>query len=143
MSTGGQQQHTPANRLWLARKRRGLGQKQVAYLLNQHTADQVSRYEHGVRLPTLEVALVLEMIYGTPVRVLFADLHDQLQAELSDRLRNVPQLKEFALRHLTPDGQVREYCAYADLLAESHPAPVDQVKVRRHVTELAKKLAYL
>jgi transcriptional regulator with XRE-family HTH domain len=37
-----------SNRLWKARKRRGLGQKQVAFLIGK-TIGEVSRYERGVR----------------------------------------------------------------------------------------------
>jgi transcriptional regulator with XRE-family HTH domain len=130
------------NRLWQTRKRRGLEQKQVAYLLNHHTADQVSRYELGTRLPTLETALLLEMIYGAPLRVLYKDLYERLQAEFKDRLERLPQLHERLSEFLGEDG-VREYCAYRELIQSGHPAQSDLLKARRHVTELAKRLAYL
>lgn len=127
------------NRLWPTRKRRGLEQKQVAYLLDQHTADQVSRYELGTRLPTLETALLLEMIYGAPLRYLYKDLYERLQGELQARCERVPQLKERLAEFATQDGW-REYCAYRELVQTNQPTQVDLVKVRRHVTELAKCL---
>jgi transcriptional regulator with XRE-family HTH domain len=130
------------NRLWQTRKRRGLEQKQVAYLLNQNTPDQVSRYELGTRLPTLETALLLEMIYGAPLRVLYKDLYERLQADLRSRFERIPQLKDRLPEFLTEEG-VREYCAYRELLQASQPTQADLLKVRRHVTELAKRLAYL
>jgi transcriptional regulator with XRE-family HTH domain len=140
MSPGGR--NTIENRLWQTRKRRGLEQKQVAYLLNHHTPDQVSRYELGTRLPTLETALLLEMIYGAPLRVLYKDLYERLQAELRDRYEGIPQLKERLAEFLTEEG-LREYCSYQELLQVGQPAQTDLLKLRRHVTELAKRLAYL
>src|SRR5437588_7914597 len=112
MTLGGR--HPVKNRLWAARKKRGLEQKQVAYLLNLHTPDQVSRYELGTRLPTLETALLLEMIYGAPLRILYKDLYERLQADLRDRFERVPQLKDRLAEFLT-EGCVREYCSYRDL----------------------------
>ena len=140
MSSGGR--NKVENRLWSARKRRKLQQKQVAYLLNHHTPDQVSRYELGTRLPTLETALLLEMIYGAPVRILYKGLYERLQAELRARLEGVPQLKEHLAEFLEIEG-VHEYCAYTAMLQTSHHSEADRLKVRLHVTELAKRLAYL
>jgi transcriptional regulator with XRE-family HTH domain len=139
MTSGG---NTVENHLWQVRKRRGLEQKQVAYLLNHHTPDQVSRYELGTRLPTLETALLLEMIYGAPLRVLYKDLYERLQAVMKGRLERVPQLHERLAEFLSED-RVREYCAYLDLIQLGQPAQADMLRVRRHVTEMAKRLAHL
>jgi transcriptional regulator with XRE-family HTH domain len=139
MPSGG---NTIENRLWQVRKRRGLEQKQVAYLLNHHTPDQVSRYELGTRLPTLETALLLEMIYGAPLRILYSDLYERLQAKMKERLERVPQLQD-RLAEFLSDDRVREYCPYHDLIQLGQPAQADMVRVRRHVTELAKRLAFL
>jgi transcriptional regulator with XRE-family HTH domain len=133
---------TIENRLWQARKRRGLEQKQVAYLLGLQTPDQVSRYELGTRLPTLETALLLEMIYGAPLRMLYKDLYERLLSELRERLERIPQLHDRVAEFLSEEG-VREYCSYRELIQPGHPAQADIIKARRHVTELAKRLAYL
>jgi transcriptional regulator with XRE-family HTH domain len=130
------------NRLWQTRKRRGLEQKHVAYLLNHHTADQVSRYELGTRMPTLETALLLEMIYGAPLRVLYKDLYERLQTQFRDRLLRLPQLNE-RLEEFLSDEEVREYCAYREVLFTGQPSQADLSRVRRHVTELAKRMAFL
>lgn len=140
MPSGGRS--TISNRLWQTRKRRELEQKQVAYLLNHHTPDQVSRYELGTRMPTLGTALMLEMIYGAPLRVLYKDLYERLQAELRARLERIPQSHGRLAEFLNEDG-LREYCAYSELLQTAQPAQADQLKARRHVTEMAKRLAYL
>lgn len=82
------------NRLWIVRKKTGLPQKQVAFLLGHKNTTQLSRYERGARIPSLETALKLESAYNTPVRVLFSGLYDQFHADvqgrrkvLSERLR--------------------------------------------------------
>src|SRR5918911_1250382 len=120
------------NRLWQTRKKRGLEQKQVAYLLNHHTPDQVSRYELGTRLPTLETALLLEMIYGAPLRVLYKDLYERLQADLRARFERIPQLQD-RLAEFVAEDFVREYCAYRELLHKGQPTPADLLKIRLHV----------
>lgn len=131
------------NRLWSCRKRRRLEQKQVAYLLGQTTPGQVSRYELGTRLPMLETALLLEMIYGAPLRVLYKDLYERLQADLRERFEHIPQLKD-RLAEFVIEDCVHDYCAYLELLQTGQPSQADLVKVRRHVTELAKQqLTYL
>lgn len=140
MSPGGKR--AVENRLWQTRKRRGLEQKHIAYLLNHHTADQVSRYELGTRLPTLETALLLEMIYGAPLRVLYKDLYERLQSEYRERLERVTQLQDRLAEFLNEDG-AREYCAYRELIQTGQPSQVDLLKARRHVTELAKRMAFL
>ena len=140
MSEGGK--NTVENLLWQTRKRRGLEQKQVAYLLNHHTPDQVSRYELGTRLPTLEIALLLEMIYGAPLRILYKDLYDRLQGEMRGRLERVPQMAGRLPEFLHRDS-IREYCAYGDLIRTTDPQQTDLLKARQHVTELMKRLAYL
>jgi transcriptional regulator with XRE-family HTH domain len=140
MSPGGRK--PIENLLWQTRKRRGLEQKQVAYLLNHHTPDQVSRYELGTRLPTLEIALMLEMIYGAPLRVLYKDHYERLQAELRDRLKRLPQLSERIEEFLNEDS-IREYCAYRDIILTGQLSQADMLRVRRHVTEMARRMAYL
>lgn len=140
MTPGGK--HPIENRLWQTRKLRGLEQKQVAYLVGQHTPAQISRYELGTRMPTLETALLLEMIYSVPLRVLYKDLYERLQAELKERFEHIPQLHE-RLAEFLDDNGVREFCAYRDLIQTTQPTQNDLLKVRRHVTELAKRLAYL
>jgi transcriptional regulator with XRE-family HTH domain len=128
--------------LWLARKRRGLGQKQAAYLLGHRDIDQLSRYEAGGRLPSLDTALKLEIVYGVPLRLLFKELFDELEDEVWGRVNaSAPSRKLFGER-ATSLG-VGEYCAFAELLnMPSAPEP-DRSRVRRHVTALAKSLAYL
>ena len=131
------------NRLWLIRKRCGLRQKQVAALLNHRTIDQISRYEKSLRIPNLETALKLEIIYGTPLRMLFKHLYEQLQEEIRQKIESNYSLKQsHGTTQREEDGE-RDYCTYSDILGSPFPSPAELTQVRRHITRLAKKLAYL
>ena len=131
------------NRLWLARKRRGLEQKQVTYLLDHKGIDQLSHYEQGERLPSLENALKLEIIYGVPLRFLYKELSAKLEDEVWQRISLNPALhKRFGNRPSRAAG-LSEYCAYTELLVAPHASEADRAAARKHVTVLAKKLACL
>lgn len=133
----------PLNRLWLARKRRGLEQKQVAYLLGHRSIDQMSRYELGTRLPPLENALKLEIIYGVPLHFLFKELFRKLEDEVWQRISFNSVLHKHYGNRVTSVTGLSEYCAFAELLASPSASEADRATARRHVTALAKKLAYL
>jgi transcriptional regulator with XRE-family HTH domain len=131
------------NRLWLARKRRGLEQKQVTYLLDHKSINQLSHYEQGERLPSLENALKLEIIYGVPLRFLYKELSAKLEDEVWQRISLNPVLhKRFGNRPSRAAG-LSEYCAYAELIAAPHASEADRAAARRHITALAKKMASL
>ncbi len=136
MNRGGKKKTN--NRLWLTRKRRGLRQKQVAHLLNQRTVEQLSRYENGTRIPTLGVALKLEMILGVPLRILFGELYEQLSADVRTRAESSRSLKDTVDQVVSGDA-----CPYGELLASPTRTGLDTDKVRKHVTDLAKRIAYL
>ena len=73
------------NHLVVYRRRRGLSQKEVARLLNDTSADMLSRYECGYVLPPLPAALGLEIIYRVPAAFLFPNLYDELRHEIRAR----------------------------------------------------------
>ena len=85
---------------------------------------------------------MLEMIYGAPLRVLYKDHYERLQAELRDRLKRLPQLSERIEEFLNEDS-IREYCAYRDIILTGQLSQADMLRVRRHVTEMARRMAYL
>lgn len=129
------------NRLWLARKRRGLGQKQVAFLIDK-TIDEISRYERGVRLPELATALAIEVVYGAPLRVLFKDLYQQVLEEVNERMANRDSVKAVYTGLLAEKDllSAMEYCSYVDMLRGPHLSQPERDRVREHVTWLAKQL---
>ena len=72
------------NNLWTYRKKMGLSQKKAALFACLRSND-LSRYEHGAKLPRLANALKLEIIYRIPVAFLFGDLYKQLKDEIRKR----------------------------------------------------------
>jgi transcriptional regulator with XRE-family HTH domain len=131
------------NKLWITRKRLGLSQKQLASLLDHKTADQVSRYERGSRNPTLLIALQLEIALRTPLKLLFPDLYEQLRQEIHQKVQQRPFLMKTYRDALLMEAENYQCCTIADLLNKPRLSHTDKVKVRDHVTELAKKYAYL
>jgi DNA-binding XRE family transcriptional regulator len=53
------------NKLWIARKKSGLGQKSVARLLGYKSISPISEYETGTVLPSLSTAFKLAVVYNT------------------------------------------------------------------------------
>lgn len=73
------------NYLRSQRKRLGLSQDEVAFLLGTQDGAQVSRYESFARVPTLETALALEIILEKPARELFGGLYRDLELKVAGR----------------------------------------------------------
>lgn len=73
------------NYLRTHRKRAGLTQREVAFLLGCRNAAQVSRYEKRHRIPTLRTALACRSILGVPLETLFAGIHEKVDRETTAR----------------------------------------------------------
>ncbi len=67
------------NRLWSYRHRLGLSQRRVAELVGYLTQSDISRFERGERLPSLVMAMKIEIVYGPPISFLFPDLYGRLR----------------------------------------------------------------
>ena len=130
------------NRLWLARKRRSLGQKQVALLIEK-TVDELSRYERGIHLPELQTLLALEIVYGTPLRLLFRELYEQIRAQIAERIESREALRGKYQTLLENSDPEQKYCGYEETLKLPELSAMERDKIRSHVTRLAKRLAGL
>lgn len=75
------------NYLRTHRKKLGLSQREVAFLLGCHSGAKVSRYERSARIPTLNVILAYEVIFQKPARELFAGLYDRAERQTMRNLR--------------------------------------------------------
>jgi len=73
------------------RRRAGLSQKEMAFLLGCASEAKVSRYERFVRQPTLETVLAYEAIFGTSARELFAGVYERARAEIQSRARTLSE----------------------------------------------------
>jgi len=77
------------NYLRTYRKKLGLTQREVAFLLRCHGGAKVSRYERSGRIPDLKTIFAYEVIFQKPARELFAGIYDRAERET---LRKVRQL---------------------------------------------------
>lgn len=130
------------NRLWRARRRRSLGQKQVAYLIEKKLND-VSRYERGLHLPELQTLLALEIVYGMPLRLLFPELYEQVRDRIKERIDDRDALRVKYQTLFENSGPEQEYCGYKERLKLPGLSTAEHDEVRSHVTHLAKRLAGL
>lgn len=74
------------NYLRTYRKKSGLTQRELAFLLGCQNGAQVSRYEKRRRLPPLRTALAYEAALGVPVSQLFAGIYEEVSKEIEKRL---------------------------------------------------------
>ena len=77
------------NYLRAQRRKSGLSQNEVAFLLGRMNGAQVSRYEKRRRLPSVETALACEVIFGVPVGELFAGVRDSIGKDIEKRRREL------------------------------------------------------
>lgn len=78
------------NYLRIHRKRLSLSQEEAAFLIGVNGMNKgvkVCRDENNRREPSLEVALAYEVIYGKPVRELFAGLYEQVETTVAERAK--------------------------------------------------------
>lgn len=137
-------QNTTPNNLWQARKRCGLERKQVAALLHQKSSDEIARYEKGINQPSLKNLLKLEIVYRTPVRLLFQELFEQSRLEISEvRKRNAHLLAD---NFWFPDAVERlkeeEFCFYERLLEDHFPSQIELEEVTRHIISLSNVVSH-
>src|SRR5947208_11233269 len=74
------------NYLRTYRKRSGLTQSEVAFLLGCKTSAQVSRYEKQHHLPPLRTALACGTIFRVHLPELFAGIQESVDQEIAERI---------------------------------------------------------
>src|SRR3989442_5261356 len=79
--------HRLPNYLKTYRKRAGLSQDEVAFLLGCQSGAKVSRYERLARRPSLETAFAYEALFGVPARELFAGVYEKVEEQIKKRAR--------------------------------------------------------
>ena len=77
------------NYLRAHRKRLGLSQNDVAYLLGAESGAKVCRYERFNRLPGLETILAYCAIFDRTTSELFAGLHDRIEYDIALRAQKL------------------------------------------------------
>jgi transcriptional regulator with XRE-family HTH domain len=79
--------HRLENYLRTYRKRSGLSQDDIAFLLGSRSGTKVSRYERLVRRPTLKTLFAYEVIFRATARELFAGLYEKVEQTTLARAR--------------------------------------------------------
>ena len=77
--------HKLANYLRAYRKRSGLSQSEVAYLLGCKNGAQVSRYERRRHMPPLRTALAFQAALDTPLSELYAGTYESIAKQVTAR----------------------------------------------------------
>ena len=81
--------HRLQNYLRTYRRKSGLTQQEVAFLLGRKNGAQLSRYEKRQHLPPLRTALACEAIFHVPVAKLFGGVNDGVNREVSERIETL------------------------------------------------------
>jgi transcriptional regulator with XRE-family HTH domain len=97
------------NYLRTYRKRFGLSQKELSFLLGVKRSEKVCRYEKFQQVPNLKTALAFQAVFGVPVAELFAGIYDQAEKEISKRAR-------ILMRKMQDEATERVSSRKADLL---------------------------
>lgn len=100
------------------RKRAGLTQDEMAFLLGRTNGKKVSRYECNQRRPRLETVLAYEILFRTPARDLFPGVFHQIQQETMTRTTTLA--RRLGKRHPNPSTS-RKLTVLLDITSE--PAP--------------------
>jgi transcriptional regulator with XRE-family HTH domain len=77
------------NYLRTYRKKLGLTQREVSFLLGCYGPAKVSRYERTGRIPDLKTIFAYEAIFQKPARELFAGIYDRAERETRRRVRQL------------------------------------------------------
>lgn len=85
------------NHLYALRRNRGLGQKQLAFLLGYRGSSMISRFETGAYLPPFQVALLMEIVLGAKLSEIYVDHYRHLERVL---LRRCGRLPDRLTRHI-------------------------------------------
>lgn len=83
--------HKERNHIFNMRRNRRYLQKQLALLVGHRYTYMLSKYEHGVSLPPLETALILEIALGVRLAELYPELYGRLQKLVLTRARTLPK----------------------------------------------------
>lgn len=99
--------HPPGipNLVRMFRRRLGLTQQELAYLVGYDSDSQVSRIENGSRIPHLAEVLMIELIFGVPGVAMFPRVRDVVGRKVRSRLRKLT----FQLRN---SGSPRQRVSY-------------------------------
>lgn len=112
-----------SNYLRANRKRLGLSQEEVAFLLGSESGAKVCRYEQLVRDPGLETALAFEAVFQKSVSELFPGLWRKISEEVALRAKTLARRTD---RHpLSPQAD-RKRKAITAIITKEPKKPIKE-----------------
>lgn len=67
------------------RQRWALSKEELGFLLGFTCGSSISRFERNGRLPSLECALAYKVVFGMPLKTLFAGTYDGVEEKVMER----------------------------------------------------------
>jgi transcriptional regulator with XRE-family HTH domain len=77
---------SPPNYLKVYRKRSGLIQEDIAFILDLPDYSNISRYEKGQRTPSIELLITYHHLFDVPIEAFFEQDSEIIKARLIPRL---------------------------------------------------------
>ena len=77
------------NYLRLHRRKRGLTQEELAYLLGYQSGAKISRLEQAESAQVLSLGFTFELLFGVDAREIYPALYDAVRQTVSQRLREL------------------------------------------------------
>ena len=77
---------SPATRLQFHRRKAGLTQREVADIIGLASDVQVFRYEKGLAIPSLLVAIAFSVLFQTSIAELFPGLYEVIQQSVESNV---------------------------------------------------------
>jgi transcriptional regulator with XRE-family HTH domain len=71
------------------RRRLGLTQRELAYVIGYESDTQVSHIENGSRTPHLAEVLMIELLFGIPAITIFPQIRSNVGARMGHRVRQI------------------------------------------------------
>ena len=87
------------------RRRSGLTQRELSWLLGCESRSKVSHYERFVRRPSLESILAFELVFEAPARELFGGMFEAVAAVVKRRAKTL--LRRVENSASGPDAEVK------------------------------------
>ena len=73
----------------LLRRRLGLSQRELAYVIGYRNKSHISHIESGTRTPQFAEVLMIELIFGIPAVTIFPEVRHALGQRVSQRLKSL------------------------------------------------------
>ncbi len=82
------------------RRRLGLTQRELAYVIGYESDSQISHIENGSRTPQLAQVLMIELVFGVPAVTVFPQIRVAVGTRVSHRVKRImADLREFDSGH--------------------------------------------